>query len=109
MYIREAHPTDGRALAKNKFIIPDPKTIEERQKVASEFASQLKVTIPILVDTVDDLVGMAYSASPDRIYIIDADGKVALKSGPGPGGFRPGVEAAPSVLDRLLKISPKQH
>ena len=108
LYIREAHPTDGWALPKNTFVIPDPKSIEERQKVARVFASQLKVTIPILVDTIDDQVEKSYSSWPDRIYVIDTDGKIALKAAPGPGGFRPSVEATPSVLDKLLKNSAKQ-
>lgn len=105
MYIREAHPTDGWALPNNKFKIKDPKTLEERQKVAKEFAAEVKTSIPILVDTLDDCVEKAYAGWPDRLYIIDANGKVAHKGGPGPGGFRPAVLAAPSVLDKLLADS----
>ena len=103
MYIREAHPTDGWALPKNKFVISDPKTEEERRKVAREFAAQLKVSVPILVDTMDDKVEAAYSGWPDRIYILDAEGKIAHKGTPGPSGFAPAVVAAPGVLDKLLK------
>ena len=98
MYIREAHPNE----AKNKFNIPQPKEMEERRKVAREFADTLKLSIPVLVDTMDDAVGKAYAAWPDRLYVIDADGKVALKGGIGPQGFSPAVKAAPGVLDRLL-------
>ena len=102
MYIREAHPTDGWALPKNKFEITDPKTVEERRKVAREFAAQLKVSIPILVDTIDDKVESAYAGWPDRIYIIDGDGKIAHKGAPGPSGFTPSVVAAPEILNKLL-------
>lgn len=105
MYIREAHPTDGWALKKNKFEIRDPKTQEERQKVAREFAAQLKVSLPILVDTMDDKVETAYAGWPDRIYILDAQGKIAHKGAPGPSGFRPSVVAAPGILDKLLPAS----
>ena len=103
MYIREAHPTDGWALPKNKFQITDPKTIAERRQVAKTFAADLKVSIPILVDTLDDQVESVYAGWPDRIYIIDRDGKIAHKGAPGPGGFRPSVTAAPAILDGLLK------
>jgi iodothyronine deiodinase-like protein len=102
VYIREAHPTDGWALPRNQFQITDPKTLEERRKVARAFAAQLNVSIPILVDTIDDRLEKAYHGWPDRIYLIDTQGKVALKGEPGPRGFRPAVQAVPAVLDKLL-------
>ena len=98
MYIREAHPN----MKNNKFNIPQPKTLDERQKVAREFAEQLKLAIPILVDTIDDQLEKTYAGWPDRIYVIDAQGKIAHKGAPGPGGFMPAVKAAPDVLDKLL-------
>lgn len=102
IYIREAHPTDGWALPNNKFKITDPKSLEERQKVAREFAEQLKLTPPVLVDNLDDVVEKAYCGWPDRVYIIDAEGKIALKAAVGPGGFTPAIKAAPALLDKLL-------
>jgi hypothetical protein len=59
--------------------------------------------LPVLVDTLDNATETANAGWPDRVYVIDAAGKVALKGGPGPGGFRPAVQAVPGVLDRLLK------
>jgi len=103
IYIREAHPTDGRQVPQNdrdKVLIRDPKTLEERQKVARDFAAQFKVSIPICVDTLDDQVEKAYWGWPDRIYVVDAAGKVAYVGGPGPGGFK--VGDVPAVLDKLL-------
>ena len=101
VYIREAHPTDGWAVPNNKFKITDPKTLDERQKAAREFAKELKLTLPVGVDTMDDQVDTLYGGWPDRVYVIDADGKIALKGGMGPGGFIPSVKAAFGVLDRL--------
>lgn len=101
VYIREAHPTDGWMVPNNKFKITDPKTLEERQKAAREFAKELKLTLPILVDAIDDTVNNLYGGWPDRVYVIDADGKIALKGGMGPFGFIPSVKAAFGVLDRL--------
>jgi hypothetical protein len=107
IYIREAHPTDGRqvqANVKEKILIPDSKTLEERAKVAREFAAQFKVSLPILVDTIDDQAEKAYAGWPDRIYVIDAEGRIAYKGGPGPRGFR--VAEVPPVLDRLARDAP---
>jgi hypothetical protein len=98
VYIREAHPD----MPKNKFNISQPKSLEERQKVAAEFAATLKLSLPILVDTIDDQVNKVYAAWPDRVYVIDAEGKIALKGGIGPGGFTPAVKATPGTLDKLL-------
>ena len=103
VYIREAHPTDGWVVPGNKFKIEDPKSLEDRQKAAREFAKELKLTLPILVDTLDDRVNNLYGGWPDRVYVIDADGKVALKGGLGPFGFVPSVKAAEGVLEKLTK------
>lgn len=107
LYIREAHPTDGRQVQANvldNILIQDPKTIEERRKVAREFASQFKFSLPILVDTLDDQVEKAYAGWPDRIYVIDAEGKIAYKGGPGPRGFI--VAEADAALAKLLGDTP---
>ena len=103
VYIREAHPTDGWQVPQNerdKILVKDPKTIEERTKVAGEFAADFKVSLPVLVDTIDDAVGKAYWGWPDRLYVIDAEGKLAYVGGPGPGGFKP--QEVPPVLKKLL-------
>jgi len=67
-----------------------PKTDQERTKIAKQCCAVLEITMPLLVDTVDDRVGHAYSGMPDRLYLIDRDGKVAYKGGRGPFGFKPG-------------------
>jgi hypothetical protein len=85
---------------REKILIKDPKSLEERQKVAKEFAAQFKVSIPVCVDTLDDKVEKAYCGWPDRLYVVDAAGKLAYVGGPGPGGFK--VRELPDVLDKLL-------
>jgi hypothetical protein len=67
-----------------------PTSNEERNEVASKCCAALKMTIPLVVDEIDDRVGHAYSGMPDRLYLIDRDGKVAYKGGRGPFGFKPG-------------------
>lgn len=102
VYIREAHPTDGWALPRNQFKITDPKSLDERRQVAKAFAAQLKLTLPVLVDDLDDRANTAYAGWPDRLYVVDRGGKIALKGGKGPFGFKPAVDEAPRVLDKLL-------
>ncbi|MBX3120013.1 MAG: hypothetical protein KF784_13185 [Fimbriimonadaceae bacterium] len=92
VYIREAHPDDGWQVPQNKkdgIVINDPKTEAERRKVAQDFAQQFSIKLPIYIDGMDDAANKAFAAWPDRIYVIDLDGKVAYKSGPGPAGFKP--------------------
>ena len=93
VYVREAHPTDGWRMSSNDkdgVTFAQPTTDEERREVASKCCAALRMTIPLVVDHVDDRVGHAYSGMPDRLYLIDRDGKVAYKGGRGPFGFKPG-------------------
>ena len=47
-----------------------------------------------VIDKDDNKVNAAYAGWPDRMYVVAADGKIAYKGGPGPGGFKPAeVEA----------------
>jgi hypothetical protein len=109
VYIREAHPVGGPRRPPDEFKISDPKTLEERRRVAREFAEKVGLTIPILVDTMDDQVEQAYAGWPDRIYIIDQQGKIVFKGGPGPRGFPPAIQAAPAVLDGLFEGKPQDE
>lgn len=93
VYVREAHPTDGWKMASNEragVAVAQPTTFEERTKVAEQFCGQLKPTLPVAVDDINDVVGNAYSGMPARLYVLDRAGRVAYKSGRGPFGFKPG-------------------
>ena len=68
--------------------VKQPRFEEERFEVAKKCTATLEISMPVLVDEMDDRVGHAYSGMPDRLYVIDRDGKVAYKSGRGPFGFR---------------------
>jgi len=48
------------------------------------------MSMPMVVDEMDDRVGHAYSGMPDRLYLLDRKGRIAYKSGRGPFGFKPG-------------------
>jgi hypothetical protein len=92
VYIREAHPTDGWQVAANereKVLFKQPTTLEERFDIAQSMCSTLKISLPTLIDHLDDRVNKAYSAWPDRLYLVGRDGRIAYKGAPGPRGFRP--------------------
>lgn len=79
-----------------------PRSPGERQKAAASCCAALKMTMPLLVDTLDDHVGHAYSGMPDRLYVIDRNGRVAYQGGRGPFGFQPG-EMEQALLLLLLE------
>lgn len=70
-------------------VFPSPRSFEERSGVAESCVRKLGIEIPALIDGFDDSVERAYTGWPDRLYVIDAAGRVAFKSKPGPFGFHP--------------------
>jgi len=92
VYILEAHPSDVWQMESNikdKVVFASPKNEEERALVAGACVSKLGVKIPAVLDGFDNTVEKAYTGWPDRLYLIDREGKVAYKSKPGPFGFHP--------------------
>ena len=78
----------------------DPTSNEERHEVATTCALRLKIRMPVVVDDIDDRIASAYGALPDRLYLIDTDGRVAFQGGPGPFGFEP--EALERAIEQHL-------
>jgi len=78
--------------------VPDPQTQTARNDVAASACVLLNITWPALVDRMDNAVSEAWAAWPDRIFVIDANGFVAVQAKHGPYGFPPGVEAAQEWL-----------
>ncbi len=88
---REGHP-----------VVQEPITLDERRALAGSCSTGLDLKdLPTLVDRMDDAVGKAYAAHPDRLYLVGRDGKIAYAGGPGPMGFKPDEleEAIKKVLD----------
>ncbi len=102
VYIQEAHTTDGWQVPDNEregVVYEQPKSADEREAVAEACAVGLKLSIPTLIDEMTNEVDRAYAALPDRLYLIDKEGRVAYRSEPGPWGFRPEeLEAAIAAL-----------
>lgn len=66
-----------------------PKSIDERESVADSCVRKLHIEIPALIDDFSNSTEKAYTGWPDRLYVIDRDGRVACKTKPGPFGFEP--------------------
>jgi len=60
---------------------------------------KLGIKFPAVIDGFENTTEKAYTGWPDRLYLINADGRVVYKSKPGPFGFYPGdLEAAIKTL-----------
>jgi hypothetical protein len=104
VYVREAHPTDGWRMVSNDkagVALAQPRDQTERADAAEQCCTALDLSFPLLLDDMNDRVGHAYSGMPDRLYLIDREGRVVYKSGRGPFGFKPG-ELEQSLIMLLL-------
>lgn len=90
VYIQEAHPTDLWQLPSNikdDVLFASPRSDEERTRTASACVRKLGIRVPAVLDYIENGTERAYTAWPDRIFVIDRKGAVAFKSAPGPYGF----------------------
>ena len=92
VYIQEAHPSDIWQMGSNLrdgVVFRDPRSDEERTEVAQSCVRNLGIRFPALIDGIDNHVERLYTGWPDRLYLIDREGRVAFKTEPGPFGFEP--------------------
>ena len=68
---------------------PQPKTFPERVAIANDFVKRFHFPIPIGIDLMSNASDHAYSAWPERIYIIDESGKIVYRGGLGPFDYHP--------------------
>ena len=94
VYIREAHPIDSRRPAPyaEEKGISAATTFGERCAVALDLLDDKNLSIPTIVDDMDNSVNEAYSAFPDRIFVVDVDGEIAFAADRGPWGYAPAIE-----------------
>ena len=103
VYIAEAHALDEWQMQSNVdegVLLRQHVTIEERFAAAREGVKRLGLTMPVLVDGMDDAVSAAFAAWPERLFVADAGGRLAFVGGPGPFEFDP--DAAAAALAELL-------
>jgi type I thyroxine 5'-deiodinase len=92
VYIVEAHPSDVWQMESNikdKVVFASPKNEDERAQVAGACVRKLGIKFPAVLDQFENTAEKAYTGWPDRMYLIDSNGRVAYKSKPGPFGFKP--------------------
>ncbi len=92
VYIQEAHASDFWQMPDNirqGVIFRNPTTLLARETVAGSCVRKLHIAIPALLDGMDNRVEVEYNGWPDRLYVIDTQGRIVFRSKPGPFGFHP--------------------
>jgi len=87
IYIVEAHAEDEWKIEGHGLCYRQPKTLEERVKIARDFIKNKNFKLPLYVDLMDNNANVAYDARPERLYII-CGGKIVMKGGEGPFGYK---------------------
>ncbi len=108
VYIKEAHATDERPSRGNERMgieFKQPTTYQEREIIAKTCQRQIELTMPILVDSIDNTVERLFAAAPNRTYLINQDGIVLYKGTRGPQGSRPD-DVAKAIQKHLKKEAP---
>lgn len=98
IYIREAHPASAEQTAENAgwkmletrdghtVVYHQPRSFDDRRKLAETACTFWEMKIPTLVDTLDESVGDIYRGWPTRIYLLDAGGQIVYRGALGPNG-----------------------
>ena len=90
IYIKEAHPDDEWQMDTNveeQLVFEQPRTFAERMRLAQTFVSEMDIEGPVVVDEIDNIANACFAAWPERLYVIDTDGRIAYKGGMGPFEF----------------------
>ncbi len=104
VYIQEAHPEDGWQTKSNQrdaVLFSKAKTLGDRQHAATRCRSGLKLTMPCVVDSLDNRVDHLYAGWPERMFVIDPDGKIAYSGAQGPWGFK--TDEVVQAVKKLLR------
>ena len=87
IYIREAHAEGEDQVPRNldeDVIFEQPTTSDERAEVAAACMLRHNFSFPMLMDNMENEAEEKYMSWPDRLYLIDSDGKIAYQGGMGP-------------------------
>jgi len=102
VYGREAHPTDGWVLDHNRFSVKQATTMDERRAAARAFGKDIGIQMRLVVDTMDGDAERLYGCFPNRLVVIDAEGRIAHIGARGPQSTLNSAREVPAVLERLL-------
>ena len=104
VYIREAHPEDewqSPANVEKGIVFNQPRSEQERASAAESCVLGLNLKIPMALDDMSNTVDEAYIALPDRLYVIDAEGRIIYRSEQGPFGFD--VDAWERAIENIVQ------
>ena len=90
IYIREAHADGEDQVPRNLnegVVFAQPESADERADVAAACMLRYNFSFPMLLDDMNNDAEEKYISWPDRLYVIDRNGKVAYKGGLGPHYF----------------------
>ena len=102
VYVQEAHPTDGWQVESNVeqgILFRQHQSFQERDEAAQSCTIGLHISIPTLVEELDNAIDEAFGAAPERLYLIGKDGRVVYHGGAGPHFFD--LEELGGALQRL--------
>ena len=92
IYIKEAHPEDEWQMSENReqsIVFNQPTTFDERLELAQTFVAKMGVETTTLVDNMQNVANACYAAWPERLYVVDTEGRITYKGGMGPFYFDP--------------------
>ena len=102
IYITEAHSSDRWSVGL-PFAPKEPLTLEERINVAEIFIKHVNWTLPLFIDSMDNLFRKTYAAWPTRFFLIH-DNVIRFISQPHDSGhFHLG--ALVQVLQNIARVS----
>ena len=109
VYVQEAHPTDGWQTDSNVaegVLLRQHQSFHEREEAAQTCSIDLHISIPTLVEEMDNAIDEAYGAAPERLYLIGKDGNVYYHGGAGPHLFDlDELDAAIQRMEATVKVS----
>ena len=82
VYTREAFPAGDKNVERNRdegVNIPQAANLDDRKAQALEAQRELRITIPMAVDSMDDSVSNAFGSFPNSTIVIGKDGKIAAR------------------------------
>lgn len=86
---------------KEDICYPQPTTFPQRVAIANDFVTRFHFPLPIAIDPMSNAADHIYGGWPERIYIIDEQGKIVYRGGLGPFNYHP--EEARAWLERRFR------
>jgi hypothetical protein len=82
IYTKEAHPKGEWEVERNRdsdIEIEQHKDLDAREEMALKARAELKLTVPILIDTMDNATAKTYGLGPNGAVVIGRDLKVVAR------------------------------